>query len=313
MARTNRTTETDTPRTTAKNDRPTRVRGGGLAWLLVLGGLALVAGGAALCLADRFSWQVVRVRRMLETFGVSGAPVALTGVTVLAAGMAARAALRGSRSLVAGQGGGAQGERLELVTGQLATDLASVRQAMGRLGEGMNQLAGAQNQLGTQLAELGATDPGKDQREGLFRLAASMDKLAAQIDERFVALERELGERFERVAVVLESGGGPSAMSGGGASVFEHEAAAPPRAGGLVYVDEHPGATQEELDVLVELERELLDGKEPNLEFFDAVEDFDASASSELGTKSVQLNLETPPARGPRKPLDIVRPDEKKR
>lgn len=312
MARTNRTTETDTPRTTAKNDRPTRVRGGGLAWLLVLGGLALVAGGAALCLADRFSWQVVRVRRMLETFGVSGAPVALTGVTVLAAGMAARAALRGSRSLAAGLGAGAQSERLELVTGQLATDLASVRQAMGRLGEGMNQLAGAQMQLGTQIAELGATDPGKDQREGLFRLAASMDKLSAQIDERFGGLERELGERFERVAVVLESGAGPAATSGG-ASVFEREPAAPPRPGGLVYVDEHPGATQEELDVLVELERELLDGKEPNLEFFDAVEDFDASASSELGTKSVQLNLETPPTRAPRKPLDIVRPDEKKR
>lgn len=319
MARKNTTAENEkAPTAPVKKSarKKPRVRGGGYAALLLLAGLALVAGGLGLCLADQFSWQLVKVRRMVAPYGLHGMPLALTGVVVLSAALAGRAAVRASKSVLTGLSSHDEVDQLELLAGQLATDMANVRHALARIGETVAAVAANQNQLVAQVSEMSTTPQGPEQREGLFRLAASLDKLGAQMDERLHGLDAKIREKIDHVAQSIDTA--RSAMEGRlsshATSVFGREAAAPQRPAGIVYVDEQPGgATQEELDVLVELERELLDGKEPNLEFFDAVEDFDASTSSELRRKAHQLDLESPPSpfsNSGRKPLDIARPDE---
>ena len=71
----------------------------------------------------------------------------------------------------------------------------------------------------------------------------------------------------------------------------------PPMPSGLAYVGEQQGKSQEELDVLVELERELLEGEAPNLEFFDAVEDADPAGPA--GGGAFGAGEEQEPSRAP--------------
>ena len=301
MSRKKTTAEPEKPKSARSSPRKkARVHGGGYAFLLMLAGLTLLGGGLVLSVPDQFSWQLVKLRRMLAPYGVEGSMLAFTGLAVLATAFTARAAVRASKSVVQALSSRDQVDQFELLAGQLATDLANVRHALARVGETVAAVAANQNQLVAQMAEMNAMpDQGGDQREGLFRLAASLDKLGAQMDERLHGLDAKIREKIDHVAVAIDTARSAmqGRMSSHAASTFHREAEAPQRPSGIVYVDEQQSrATPEELDVLVELEKELLDGKEPNLEFFDAVEDFDSAASNELRRKAKQLDLESPPS-----------------
>lgn len=307
----------------AGGKRKVRVRGGGWAALLFMAGAALVTVGVGLATADHFSWQLVKLRGRIEPYGVQGASVALAGVVVLAMSFAARAAVAASKSLARATESDDRQDGLELVAGQLGGDLASVRQAVARVGESVGALAASHNQVLGQLEQLGSADEsGIEQRDGLFRLAASLDKLGAQMDERLHGLDAKIREKIDHVAVAIdqarssmESRMGAAPLATGHGSTSGAEVSGSPTTHGsvgIVYADEHGDATQEELDVLVELEKELLDGDEPKLDFFDAVEEFDASTSG--NDDSAQLDLESPPSpfsNPARKALDIVLPDDK--
>lgn len=312
----------------ADGKRKIRVRGGGWAALLFLTGAVLVTAGVGLATADHFSWQLVKLRGRIEPYGVQGASVALAGVVVLGMSFAARAAVAAAKSVARAAASNDQQDGLELIAGQVAGDLASVRQAVARVGESIGSLAASHNHVLGQLEQLGSPDEsGIEQRDGLFRLAASLDKLGAQMDERLHGLDAKIREKIDHVAVAIDQARSSMENRMSAASTMAAPAATRGAATdgpfasqetqgtvGLVYTDEHGGGgtSKEELDVLVELEKELLDGKEPKLDFFDAVEEFDDSSSD--ADESIQLDLESPPSpfsNQARKPLDIVLPDDK--
>jgi len=293
----------------------TRVRGGGYATLLFLGGLGLVVGGGGMATADHFSWQLVKIRHMVEPYGVQGASLAMIGIVVIGMSFVARAAVKASASVARSAAVNSGGKEIAMLADQVAANLAGVKRSISRLSEGVSSLLTTQNQVLQQLAHNGGEGQTPDQRDGLFRLAASLDKLGAQMDERLQGLDSKIRTKIDGVTDAIDRARASlaSGAATAGSLAFEGEPAPPPPPPHLPHAETGVSASQEELDVLVELERELLEGKEPNLEFFDAVEEIDSRVEEEPESPSIELDVETP--RGPvgsppRQPLDVLMPED---
>lgn len=284
-----------------------KVKGGGYALLLYLTGIGMAGSGVALALAPRISWQLTKVVRKLQPYGVDNSTLVVGGVVIFALGWVVRATVRAARSATQMQPD--TSADLQLVTDQLASDLAVVKRAVSGLADRISAVAQGQQQLLEMAVSQPAADGGQvsDQQNALFRLAASLDQLGAKMDERIHCLDTEIRAKIEGVRhAVDESRSAVEARFGGqnlGGPALGGQALGSPFAtvdAGVVHVEDQ--LVDEELDVLVELEKELLEGDEPHLEFFDTVEDLDTVVLTEEGAMNgLDTAAENPPE--PRSPL----------
>jgi hypothetical protein len=152
---------------------------------LTLLGLALVAGGG-LCLASKHvSWTLYRYAERVAAQGVSFDVVAAAGVVLFAAGMVARGVARVSRQVAATSDDQVD---LALVVDQVLGEIADVR-------SGIDQLL---TEPGEDESTVSESIRGQNEKDALYRMAASLDQLGGRLSQRiasdFGGLKGELGK-----------------------------------------------------------------------------------------------------------------------
>lgn len=156
-------------------------------WIF-LGGLALVAGGVGLALLPRVSRDLGWITNNFAKNGIFGAQLALTGAVVCAIGLASRSRRSETKSEAA--------DDKSLILDQLASDMALSRGTMQDLRVEFVYLKDAVHKAATQAELLAQNQTGEDATQSaIFRLAASIDQLAGQTDQRAKAFEAALGEQ----------------------------------------------------------------------------------------------------------------------
>ncbi len=170
-------------------------RNGTWVFLAVLG-LFLVVWGAALAFAPEFSWKATKVDRWLTGRGIEHGSLIVAGLFFFGLGLVSRqvVALYRRRPQVEDR----QSDLL-LVVDQLATDLRQVLTSVLRTSEEVVALSESHKVLVEHQRAEAAHEPNSSQ-DALFRLAASMDKLHAHLDDRFHSLDVQFRSRFESVA-----------------------------------------------------------------------------------------------------------------
>jgi hypothetical protein len=195
-------------------------RGAGLLFLL---GLALIATGVAFALAPEYSWKVTKVARQATALGLGHGLIVLSGALFVGLGIVARAAgappePRDTR----GELESLQAE-LNLLNEQFSTKLAQIRTSLLQVSEGLTSVTNLQQ---AQLQSAGDKGAGGDHsQDAVFRLAASLDKLHAHLDERVHAVDLQLRSGFEAVLHAsheVRRALGPGVMPGAHASAPAH-------------------------------------------------------------------------------------------
>jgi len=178
----------------------TRARSSRSANLLFCLGFLLLAGGLAFVFAPKFSWKLTQVARELSALGFLPGTLAVTGFVVLCLSFVARASSpAGGRSSVPAPVPDGDSDFM-LVADQLATDLAQVLTSLLQMSEELAALGEGQRTLMAGRRE----DSGGDQQQNaVFRLAASVDKLNARVDQRFDELDTQLRSRIDSLASVV--------------------------------------------------------------------------------------------------------------
>jgi hypothetical protein len=212
----------------ASSDSAPRAKGAGFLFLV---GFALVALGVGFAFAPQYSWQVEKIARQAAAFGVQNGTLVVGGLFFFGLAIVARAAgapapVHDTRS----ETETLQAE-LQLVNEQLSTKLAQLRTALMQVHESVGAVATQQQ---AQLQAQGEKSPANDHsQDAVFRLAASLDKLHAHLDERVHAVDLQLRSGFEallnasqEVRRVLSSVPAPQA------GVGAHPAQAPASHGG---------------------------------------------------------------------------------
>lgn len=159
-------------------------------------GFALVATGVAFALAPQYSWQVTKVARQAAAFGVQNGALVVGGLFFFGLGIVARAAAPvalppSDRS----ESNEALQAELHLVNDQLSTKLAQLRTSLLQIHESVTAVANQQQ--AQQQSQDDKNSAGDHSQDAVFRLAASLDKLHAHLDERVHAVDLQLRSGFE--------------------------------------------------------------------------------------------------------------------
>ena len=174
------------------------------AGLFTLAGFGLVACGAALGSSPWWSWQVSELASRLAESGLGAGSLVAGGLALFAAGRVGRSIARFSA-------------RPPLVD----TDLVD---SLGRMSEQVGTLAGAVANLQEEVTTLAQREPVfhldapapdedliglyRDQKDAVFRLAASLDKLAKNVTDQVAVEIGALDRQFETVRGGLETTSG---------------------------------------------------------------------------------------------------------
>lgn len=181
---------------------------------LFLMGFALVAVSAGFAFAPYYSWQVTKVARFASGMGLQTGALLVGGLVMLGLGIVARVA--GAAAPVSDDH--AEYEALQsdlnLLNEQTSTKLAQLRAALMQVSDGVATISAQQQAQMQNQNEQGT--PGDNAQDALFRLAASLDKLHAHLDERVHAVDLQLRSGFEALLnashdVRRHLGQGPSA------------------------------------------------------------------------------------------------------
>jgi hypothetical protein len=168
-----------------------RKSGAGMLFFLAF---ALVAAGVGFAAAPHFSWQVTKVARIAADYGVQSGVLVLGGLGLFGLAIVARAAAAPApepeSNPVEGQ--------LQLINEQLSAKLGQLRTSLLQITEDVTAISAVQQ---TQFQKQG--DAPDHQQDALFRLAASLDKLNAHIDERIHAVDLLLRSGFESMAAAM--------------------------------------------------------------------------------------------------------------
>jgi hypothetical protein len=177
----------------AKTEFATRShKGAGFLFLL---GFALVAAGAGFALAPHFSWQVELIARKASAFGIQNGALVVGGLVLFGLGIVARVA--GSAAPAPASSATDEGlqSELHLLNEQFSTKFAQLRNSLLQLNDGLTAVAAQQQaEFQSRAAQPG---PGDQSQDAVFRLAASLDKLHAHLDERVHAVDLQLRSGFE--------------------------------------------------------------------------------------------------------------------
>jgi hypothetical protein len=263
-------------------------------FLFVLG-FGLLAAGLGFAFAPHYSWQVVQVAQQAAGLGLSNGALVVGGLVCFGLGLVARAA----GAMPPPQDTRAESEALQselhILNEQFSTKLAQIRTSVIQVAETVSAVAAQQQALAEGQAPRGG---GEDQsRDAMFRLAASLDKLHAHLDERVHAVDLQLRSGFEsllqasnEVRHCLAQGAGAS-FPGPAARHHEaqphghpaHEAAPAERDGGLAFLE-----TMQKLDAI----------------------SGESEAGATLGDDSLQMPHPEAPFASQGQDLDLLLPEE---
>lgn len=171
--------------------------GRGVAFLTSFVGFGMTVAGAALAAAPYYSWQVQSVARQLSGLGIQPGVVVVGGMVMFAVGRIGRAFAKFS--------------------GRPAPQTRSheVIDAVGRMAGHVSHLAGTVANMQEEVRHLALREPVvnvaspapdndllqlyRDQKDAVFRLAASLDKLAKTVTDQVSAKIGTLDDHFESV------------------------------------------------------------------------------------------------------------------
>lgn len=293
-----------------------RVAGGG--GLLLFAGFCLAAGSAALAVAPEYSWQATRIARLLASNGVGFDTLFVGGVVLMGLGIVARGVRSVGRiALENAEGPATDAMDMPLVIDQLLADMAQLK---GAVHEVALQVAAAGESQRHAAESAPAEEGARGDQDAMFRLASSLDKLGARLEERFASEmdgTRRLLEDFTahldqlhpaaaaQPAPVTQAAAAPAGPSSstvamateGGAALtsaagpFAEPTGAPPVPAGpapgprSTLLDEDA----EELEIVVDLEDDEDLDEKPILDFFDHLEDYDTPPDADLGGPAPQV------------------------
>jgi hypothetical protein len=163
---------------------------------LFLLGFGLVAAGAAFAFAPQYSWQVTKIARLVNGYGLQNGALVVGGLVVFGLALVARAASAPAPTHdPRGELEALQSE-LHLFNEQVSTKMAQLRTAIMQVQEGLTSVA-SQQQAQMQQDDSQMNSSGNQSQDAVFRLAASLDKLHAHLDERVHAVDLQLRNGFE--------------------------------------------------------------------------------------------------------------------
>ena len=174
-------------------------RSGSGAGLLVLClGLALAGFGIALAAGPQHSPQIAKVAEAVNGYGIQHGLLIVGGLCLFAIGLVGRGLASSPRTEEVEDDGPSE---FQLFSEQLNAKLAQLRTSLLQVSEEVTALAASQQaHFHRQAADSEAPDHGQD---AIFRLAASLDKLNAHVDERIHGLDLQLRSGLESVANIV--------------------------------------------------------------------------------------------------------------
>lgn len=184
---------------------PRAAPGGFTSGVLLTTGFGFVVGGVALQLAEKIAWPLVEAREVLAGQGLTPFQCALTGFVAFGFGLVHRAARRPHVRVAPSDGGDVQ-ESVNQMWTELVGGLHRVQETVEGLGRRMNVITHEQQQfLATLQNTVSQTKEGGDSSEAVFRLAAGLDKLHAQIDQQIGVLAKQNAEELQSLGEVLRA------------------------------------------------------------------------------------------------------------
>jgi hypothetical protein len=182
---------------------------------LFLLGFALVALGAGFAFAPHYSWTVTKVAREAAALGLHNGAFVVGGLVLVGLGIVARAASSAHPATDHRAEYEALQSDLNLFNEQLTTKLAQLRAALMQVHDGVSAVSAQQQAHMQEQSDRGT--PADGAQDAIFRLAASLDKLHAHLDERVHAVDLQLRSGFEALLnashdVRRHLGQGPSAV-----------------------------------------------------------------------------------------------------
>ena len=179
--------------------------GGGESAFFFFFGFLLTAFGTALSFAPEFSWRLTRIGQELASMGVQNGVLVVGGLILFGMGLLARQGGRRGPAVVAQtvkeDTSVKEDEEFQLLVDQMTTRLGQLRTSILQIAEDLAGVAEGQ-QVFFQKQESARTAQAQSQsgpQDGLFRLAASLDKLNAYVDERIHGLDLQLRSGLDSV------------------------------------------------------------------------------------------------------------------
>ena len=186
--------------------RGTAPRGGGQSTLLLLAGFGCALSGLALSVGPIVSWKAAQIMVGLDYLGVHGGTLLLGGLVLMGLGMLRRG--QHAIAVSADEAGG----NTEVVE-EMATDVVQMRHALDHMQHVTSQMqdeVGELRRFCEAEAQKRSAVPQPTQSDGqgdaVFRLAATIDKLGARIEERMKSQFATLQERLTSVESSFETG-----------------------------------------------------------------------------------------------------------
>ena len=172
--------------------------GAGTGLFVLCLGFALAAFGIVLAVGPKHSGQVAKVAEVVASYGIQYGLLVVTGVCLFAVGLVGRGLASPPRIEAVEDDGPSE---FQLFNEQVSAKLAQLRTSMLQMAEDLAALTASQQaQFQKQAAETATPDHGQD---AIFRLAASLDKLNAHVDERIHGLDLQLRSGLESVANIV--------------------------------------------------------------------------------------------------------------
>ena len=276
-------------------DDDRHAKGGAAGGLLLFLGFVATGAGAAFAASPHFSWQVQKIARQVHAYGVGNDVLIVGGLLLFGLGLVARAVAGNAKLSRAPQPQNDNSDVLRAVDG-LVREVGDVRTSVAQVAGDLLAVSEAQRVFHAQ-AQQARDEQQPDSQDALFRLAASLDKLNAHIDERFHGIDVQFRSRFDTVANAIQET--RSVLEAKLQELPAHAApAAPPAA--PVQPLASAGATPEpapapEAPLPVDPVAEELDETgQPRMDFFETMEKLDEIARH--GTTA------TPPQAAPQQP-----------
>lgn len=289
MARQDLTSQSSTRRRRAPSAAPAN--------LLLLLGFLLIAAGAAFVAAPHISPRVEKIADLVAQAGFEDGVLLLGGVTLFGLGLIGRLVASFAAHEPEPQADPVEAE-LRVFNEQVTAKLAQLRTSVLQVSEELNALNAGQQALFQRQAT--ASDTPDHQQDALFRLAASLDKLNAHLDERIHGIDLLLRSGLDSLAqVVQESRRFLELRFGNPAGP-----AAPP---------------ESDMHVLVDLqEQPQPQAQEGSLDFFETLERLDAMAEARgrapnPAPRGRPAQPQSPFPAPPGESLDVLLPEDYRR
>jgi hypothetical protein len=173
----------------------------GAANALAFFGFLLFASGAALGAAPRLPEQVQEAARLLAQAGLESGVLLIGGLTLFGLGLTGRMVVSALAHAPEPEEDPFQVE-VRLFNEQVAAKLAQLRTSLLQISEDVATLGASQQAYFQKQAETGGNPD--HQQDALFRLAASLDKLNAHLDERIHGIDLLLRSGLENLTHVVQ-------------------------------------------------------------------------------------------------------------